>query len=690
MKTKVHKKNSASEPDLNTAGRNHKSGFPPGTTVDELWLYRRKRASENEWPSDNLKLREGSFKLLKSEYTRRFKDFWSCENLREDISPTRRGKPDDHLILEGLHDLHPLYKENFVQYPIERLVHRPTTSSFQIIDSNENEMRENSRENERLLTDLRSRYPPYPPQERPPLIRRKTNLKLEGDLYTTTEKAEKFIQYLLTNKRPMRKKPTTLKLEGEMNINTENREKYVPYEIAPRPPLCKKFTNLHLEGDLSILTEKQEKFVRYDVQKRPPLTKKHTNLVIEGELDLLPEYRREFIEYKTERPKLALPVNNLKTNGFFDVVPDVSAAFQQQIHPQIPNLRGGEGHEDMALKTRLGRTPENSLVRVEAPMESETESRTQFVEKASSKSEPAKITNHLHLEGRIDLNPEYRNAYIDFNKEVSAPRTRRRGPESHLKSEGKMEISPEYKCSYVDFPRTRPQVKRPENSLSSEGEIDHMTEKNEKYVPFSNVPRTGPLKRDTELKLEGNIECQPEYRKAYIDYLIRERVDRKSRPLDNLGQPPRRIIETEPVEKTVIHSQTPAVKEEPPKRAKSTRNRSLSQIETSVFGPKLTVPDKPPSRSSSPKPPSRRRSRTVPRNASNSSDSDVPSRKHKTFGKPVLVENLASRSTTPVLPLIDVSARNKWMRDSSLESSSAFVVLDKNVKKEKWTPWQNY
>lgn len=81
--------------------------------------------------------------------------------------------------------------------------------------------------------------------------------------------------------------------------------------------------------------------------------------------------------------------------------------------------------------------------------------------------------------------------------------------------------------------------------------MDHMTEKREKHVPFTNVPRTSPLKRDTELKLEGNIECQPEYRKAYIDYLIRERVERKPRPLDNLGQP-RRIIENEPIQKTTL------------------------------------------------------------------------------------------------------------------------------------------
>ena len=75
---------------------------------------------------------------------------------------------------------------------------------------------------------------------------------------------------------------------------------------------------------------------------------------------------------------------------------------------------------------------------------------------------------------------------------------------------------------------------------------------------------------------------------------------------------------------------------------------------------------------------SRGRSRTLPR-SQNVANSEAPSRP-KTFGKPVLVENLASRCTTPVLPLIDITAKNKWMRDSSVESSSAFVVLDKSEK----------
>ena len=107
-------------------------------------------------------------------------------------------------------------------------------------------------------------------------------------------------------------------------------------------------------------------------------------------------------------------------------------------------------------------------------METETESRTQFVEKPQLRVEAPKIVHNLQLEGRIDLNPEYRNAYIDFNKnavDASKTRSRRAHHENNLKSEGKMEISPEYKCSYVDFPRKRPEVRKPECSLSSEGEV---------------------------------------------------------------------------------------------------------------------------------------------------------------------------------------------------------------------------
>lgn len=62
-------------------------------------------------------------------------------------------------------------------------------------------------------------------------------------------------------------------------------------------------------------------------------------------------------------------------------------------------------------------------------------------------------------------------------------------------------------------------------------------------MSYPEATKAGLIKREPELKLEGRFECQPEYRKAYIDYLIRERVDRKPRPLDNLGTQVKRAFD---------------------------------------------------------------------------------------------------------------------------------------------------
>lgn len=75
--------------------------------------------------------------------------------------------------------------------------------------------------------------------------------------------------------------------------------------------------------------------------------------------------------------------------------------------------------------------------------------------------------------------------------------------------------------------------------------MHHITEKHAMYVPHQGYAKPDSLRREPELKLEGHFECQPEYRKAYIDYLVRERVERKSRPLDNLVIQQRRIFNKE-------------------------------------------------------------------------------------------------------------------------------------------------
>lgn len=65
-------------------------------------------------------------------------------------------------------------------------------------------------------------------------------MKIEGEISTTTENTENFVQYLLKERTSLARTPTTLKMEGEMEKITEMRAKYVPFAFEARPPLLKK------------------------------------------------------------------------------------------------------------------------------------------------------------------------------------------------------------------------------------------------------------------------------------------------------------------------------------------------------------------------------------------------------------------------------------------------------------------
>lgn len=308
---------------------------------------------------------------------------------------------------------------------------------------------------------------------------------------------------MLAGARPeLARTSTTLKMEGEMDTKTETSDKYVPFELQERPPLYKKSTNLHLEGVLDIMTENREKYLPFEAQPRPPLTKRSTNLHLEGDLRFHPEYQDVFVEYKDfERQQPKLPQNNLKTEGNFDAQTEKAAKFvEHQIHPVIPFLRGydigkkltlGDDYivkkaeykekfvEHPRMERNLHRKPKENL-KPEGDMESMTENKKQFVEKQVAKTEMKKASNNLLLEGNIDLNPEYRNAYVNFYRDAYGKfgikkddneAEARKKRTAHLTSEGKIDANPEYRSSYVDFPRQRPSVKKPEGHLHSEGNV---------------------------------------------------------------------------------------------------------------------------------------------------------------------------------------------------------------------------
>ncbi|GJQ83296.1 hypothetical protein Trydic_g8887 [Trypoxylus dichotomus] len=568
---------SNSEPDIATK-KAWDCGFPPSITVDELHRYRKKGSQGFGEQGDHLYITEGSFKSIKSEYKKKYRNYF-LEDLYYlrgvsnivDLSPMRVRKPEDSLRIEGEHDLRSLYPDSYRQHPLHKLSRPKPRNTLQEAMERVNgidDRRAGERQHSRFSTEIKSKYVTHSDAIRSEIIRQPCHLKQEGDLLTTTEKAEKFIEYLLIKREHMIRNPTTLKLEGDMERKTENMEKFIPYEYQERPPLCKKSTNLHLEGNLTGTTENHEKFIPFNLEKRQPLTKMSTNLHMEGDLEMKPEYRDAYVEFKVEKQNPTLPSHNIKLDGTYNIEAETKVKVDSyNAHPPIPFLRGNNYQKKIVLgddkgvkypeyrekfvehlKTEraLMRRPETHLQQ-RGDMQTVTENKLQYVEKHSPRAERRRMQNNLKLEGKIDMTPEYKNAYVNFYQDDRRSPVKRRGANvykgAHLRNEGDMEINPEYKSSFINFPRERPNLKRPEGQLINEGEMHHMTEKNAMYVQHQGYAKPESIRREPELKLEGQLECQPEYRKAYIDYLIRERVERKPRPLDNLVTQHRRIFD---------------------------------------------------------------------------------------------------------------------------------------------------
>ncbi|XP_017776686.1 PREDICTED: uncharacterized protein LOC108562772 [Nicrophorus vespilloides] len=707
----------SSEPDLTTAERRlWDSGFPPGFSVDKLKQFRRRRFLNK--PQDHLQLEEGKFANIKSEYTRRYKNYYftgSDGDLAynsKDISPIRSEKPEDSLKIEGALHINPEYTESFVEFPLENVRgRRRKRSAFRLIDDADMALHNEEYSYSVSRTENRAQFKRWDNWSRTLPLRRPTILKLEGDLLSTTEKAEQFIEYLLAERRTLKKHDNNLKMEGEMQTNSEMGAQFRPYEYQSRPPLCRKFTNLHLEGDMETMTENNENYVTYTYEKRPALMKRGTNLNLEGDLEMNPEYRNAFVEIKSERRSPSVPQHNLTVDGFFDSSTENKTKFVgHEIRP-IPFLRGSDfnrklllgddkpirnaEYRDKYVQHAMEKTAplrRTSNLKSEGNFEGISENKGEYVERPVTKVEKQKMQHNIHLEGRIDMNPEYKNAYVDYYKDgnFASPSRRRRTHSQtiNLKSESPVEHYPEYKRSYVDFPRSRPTIIKPGGNISSEGNMDHVSEKKSQYIEYPNYQKQDSLKRESKLKLEGNFECQPEYRKAYKDYLIRERVDRKPRPMDNLTQNKRAVDvlaqssstptpiseDSSKPHKRIIKSQIPIRKPQSTTSESDSGSKSsrLKTIEGQLFGPKI------PKASRSPSPRVRTKSKSPSKYKPKEEKRN--NRTGSRFTESIRVEDLAYTPCTSPIPTRKVYAqqveRKKWNKQ---ESEDAFYILEDDI-----------
>ncbi|KAJ8957076.1 hypothetical protein NQ318_007289 [Aromia moschata] len=219
--------------------------------------------------------------------------------------------------------------------------------------------------------------------------------------------------------------------------------------------------------------------------------------------------------------------------------------------------------------------------------------------------------------------------------------------------------------------------------------------KTKDLYPIRTLKRLRVVKREPELKLEGRFECQPEYRKAYIDYLIREKrpVDQKQRAFQlvctddtsNQEEAKENVSEGEQpvaaaneetngeVEQSTSHLTVPAiVKDSSSRSSVSSSATSTTKPPTqSAFGPKLSQKKTQRSLTPSPLPHSGRRSRVGSRDVSPQLVPDLAAMPHRRGN---LSPSPAARDTSSL-------ERNRWTNAS--RSDKAFFVLDDRAPRKK-------
>ncbi|XP_076272269.1 uncharacterized protein LOC143203844 [Rhynchophorus ferrugineus] len=544
----------------------HVVSLPP-LTVDQLAAFRKKRGGLLV-PPDNLCLPQGSFGHLKTEYTRRFKCY---DKYLPDITIyTRRRLPGEDPFVISVDEQPRTYQTEYEE-AYKRVLGRLCMTEL------------SGTEHEDGDDDLR----PVPGE----LVRKCTGLRLEGDFSHITCYAEDFIRYLLADRRQLQRRDTSLRLVGDMDHRTENRNSFVPYENVTRPPLCKKFTNLHLSGSFHADTENRENFVPFKIERQHPLAKLPTSLHLEGTLYLEPEYKSAFVQYQNyEKPKLIVPVEHIKSPVEFSDDSDPNAWMK---HPLIPDLRTYEPSDE---GSRWGsRAPSRSSSRPTSRAASRPPSRSTSRPPSRSSSRPASRVSSRSPSGR-------KRQETDEFSEKNTPDTEQRTTTLQIPTRHQRPPKPEkmvkdqrrkvreHEVRYFTKTLAPNMASRIPNNLLAAEESVLDVNKNVKTTKWHPVPFRDDMRLNRRSKepgyLEGGFECQPEYRRAYMNYLVRERLENKPHLIKRSVSLHKNLNTTsdDTSDTGTTTSQQRKSQGKPP--INKTILKNLDKMETCAFGPK--------------------------------------------------------------------------------------------------------
>ncbi|XP_046403672.1 uncharacterized protein LOC124169199 [Ischnura elegans] len=293
-------------------------------------------------------------------------------------------------------------------------------------------------------------------------------------------------------------------LEGSVEKESEVRAKYVAHPAGRRAELQRKNTNLSLEGEMECKAEYRESYIDFP-RHRPCIEKPEGQLLRQdGPLQCDPEYRSSFVDFPRERPLVSKPLGALKLDGetYFN-------AEYKDRYVDFPRERPRANKPGGDLK----------IQETEGEFKYTPEYKERYVDFPRERPRCSKPSGDLKPEGDFEeMTSEVRSRYVWLEGADRQPAPKRQESLAAASTQnGESYLMPEYRERYVTFPRERPRRRKPESQIKPP-EVTVTPEETEVKAKFTGEAgrRAEMVKRESSLKLEGELIARPEYRDQYV------------------------------------------------------------------------------------------------------------------------------------------------------------------------------
>ncbi|XP_075169173.1 uncharacterized protein LOC142241297 [Haematobia irritans] len=389
-----------------------------------------------------------------------------------------------------------------------------------------------------LKTEYTGKFLHIPLARRTQSLRRATSLRLEGLMpFNRSEHQDCYHWFSPEDWKscrsyPMRK-PESLRLVGPYEMEPEYRSSYITYPMVdratkilpremfrihspPKPPKPETITPDDIEIIQKVTEDKIQREKAAEQQQECHLQKRAAT--DEQQPKISPsEYTRQYVTpYTTEKAHSIPQMSHIRMQGNFHTVPEYQDSFKMYANYTKPEaIRKADNLVISGSEIQMPEENENAM----------PEYRAKFHQppRDLEKEKPLKTEDHLKPSGQFSTDvPEYYESFRDPQIKQVPEKGKCREPYLHLK--GKLEFNPEYRNNYLDFPRSRPVVPKPTSTFR---------------LPTSNATNSTvktqmstltPSKYEDESKsslsvVEADIDItnSPEYRKACYQYQLRER-----------------------------------------------------------------------------------------------------------------------------------------------------------------------